>query len=295
MGIVVNEGVVIQAYNNNIVCVKISGKEKMLFSRGIGFGKKFGDKIPKGTQVEKVFVMENEDNLKHFKQVIEKVDEEFFGLCENIITEISSDLNEDLDEKIHIGLIDHLNFAIKRIVNGEIIENPFITETKVLYKKEYMLAEKAAKMLENELDLLIPEDEIGLIALHIHSSRNSGNLNDTIKSTNLSNMVITCVEEQLDIKIDKDTLNYARFVTHIKFAIKRILADSEIGNDFICEIKSKYKVSYKIAESSAKILEKYLDKEVSESEIAYLAMHIERFRKESKNTKFNIKFFNKKS
>ena len=59
--------------------------------------------------------------------------------------------------------------------------------------------------------------------------------------------------------------------------------------------KSKYKVSYKIAESSAKILEKYLDKEVSESEIAYLAMHIERFRKESKNTKFNIKFFNKKS
>ena len=47
MGIVVNEGVVIQAYNNNIVCVKISGKEKMLFSRGIGFGKKFGDKIPK--------------------------------------------------------------------------------------------------------------------------------------------------------------------------------------------------------------------------------------------------------
>ena len=122
MGIVVNEGVVIQAYNNNIVCVKISGKEKMLFSRGIGFGKKFGDKIPKGTQVEKVFVMENEDNLKNFKQVIEKVDEEFFGLCENIITEISSDLNEDLDEKIHIGLIDHLNFAIKRIVNGEIIE-----------------------------------------------------------------------------------------------------------------------------------------------------------------------------
>lgn len=39
MSIIVNEGVVMQSYNNNIVCVKISGKEKILFSKGIGFGK----------------------------------------------------------------------------------------------------------------------------------------------------------------------------------------------------------------------------------------------------------------
>lgn len=295
MGTVVNEGVIVQAYNNNIVCVKIAGKEKILFSRGIGFGKKFGDKIPNGTKVEKVFVMENEENLKNFKQVIEKVDEDFFCLCERIITEISNDLNEQLGESIHIGLIDHLNFAIKRIANNEIIENPFITEIKVLYKTEYMLAQKAAKILRDEINIMIPDGEIGLIALHIHSSRSLGNLNDTIKSTNLSSMVITCVEKQLDIEIARDTLNYARFVTHIKFAIKRILANSEVENDFISEIKSKYKVSYKIAQESAKILEKYLDKEVSESEIAYLAMHIERFRRDSKRSKFNIKFLNKKS
>ena len=158
-----------------------------------------------------------------------------------------------------------------------------------------MLAQKAAKILRDEINIMIPDGEIGLIALHIHSSRSLGNLNDTIKSTNLSSMVITCVEKQLDIEIARDTLNYARFVTHIKFAIKRILANSEVENDFISEIKSKYKVSYKIAQESAKILENYLDKEVSESEIAYLAMHIERFRRDSKRSKFNIKFLNKKS
>lgn len=295
MSIIVNEGVVMQSYNNNIVCVKISGKEKILFSKGIGFGKKFGDKIPKGTKVEKVFVMEDEENLKNFKQVIEKVDENFFGLCEKIIMEISNDLNEELDEKIHIGLIDHLNFAVKRISDGEIIENPFITEIKALYKIEYMLAKKAANIINDELNLPIPDGEIGLIALHIHSSRNSGNLKETIKSTNLSSMVINYVEKKLDIEISKDSLNYARFVTHIKFAIKRILMNSEIDNDFILEIKSKYKISYKIAEESAKILEKHLDKKVSESEIAYLAMHIERFRRDTKRSKLSLKFFNKKS
>lgn len=239
--------------------------------------------------------MEDEENLKNFKQVIEKVDENFFGLCEKIIMEISNDLNEELDEKIHIGLIDHLNFAVKRISDGEIIENPFITEIKALYKIEYMLAKKAANIINDELNLPIPDGEIGLIALHIHSSRNSGNLKETIKSTNLSSMVINYVEKKLDIEISKDSLNYARFVTHIKFAIKRILMNSEIDNDFILEIKSKYKISYKIAEESAKILEKHLDKKVSESEIAYLAMHIERFRRDTKRSKLSLKFFNKKS
>ena len=55
MPIIVNDGIVIQAYNNNTVCIKMLGKEKILFSKGIGFGKKFGDKIPKGTKVEKIF------------------------------------------------------------------------------------------------------------------------------------------------------------------------------------------------------------------------------------------------
>lgn len=39
MPIIVNDGIVIQAYNNNTVCIKMLGKEKILFSKGIGFGK----------------------------------------------------------------------------------------------------------------------------------------------------------------------------------------------------------------------------------------------------------------
>ncbi|MGL5354634.1 MAG: PRD domain-containing protein [Clostridium sp.] len=37
-------------------------------------------------------------------------------------------------------------------------------------------------------------------------------------------------------------------------------------------------MSYSIAEESSDILEKGLDKKVTKDEIAYLAMHIERFR-----------------
>ncbi|GAA0079188.1 PRD domain-containing protein [Clostridium sp. CTA-5] len=278
MKTIVNSGVIVQAYNNNIVSIRMDGKEKILFSRGIGFGKKFGDKIKAGTEVEKIFVIEDEDNLRNFKQVIEKVDEDFLTVCERIIILISEELNEELDERIHIGLTDHLYYAIKRIKNNEIIENPFLMEIKVLYQREYILAKKAAKILNNEMDIMIPDDEIGMIALHIHSARNSGNLSNTIKNAYLINMIIEYVEKKLKIKIDKNSLDYARFATHVRFAIRRMLVDSPAKNDFIREIKCKYRLSYSISKDVSKILEKRLEKNVSEDEIAYLAMHIERFR-----------------
>lgn len=141
-----------------------------------------------------------------------------------------------------------------------------------------MLAQKAARIIKESINVTIPDGEAGLIALHIHSNRNSGNLKDTIKSTNISSMVVDFIEKGLNMKIPKDSLNYARFVTHIKFAIKRIMSNSELENDFIEEIQTKYKISYKIAKDAAQILEKYLNKKVCEDEIAYLAMYVERFR-----------------
>jgi len=135
MSIIIDSAVVLKSYNNNIVSVKINEEERLLFGKGIGFGKKFGDIIEKGTEVEKVFVIEDEDNLRNFKQVIQNVDEEFLILCEKMISYIASELEEDLDERIHIALVDHLNFAVKRLSNNEEIENPFLPEIKALYQK----------------------------------------------------------------------------------------------------------------------------------------------------------------
>lgn len=279
MSITMDSAVVIKSYNNNIVSVEMNGQERILFAKGIGFGKKTGDKIEKGTEVEKVFLIENEDNLRNFKQVIENVDEEFFALCERMISFIADELQEKLDERIHVALVDHLNFAVKRIADSEEIENPFLIEIKALYSTEYSLAERVAKKLQDEININIPLGEIGFIALHIHSARNAGVISNSIKNTYMINSIIEFIEEKMSIKIDKTSLDYARFLTHLKFAIKRISTNISIKNDFIKEIKSKYKISYKIAKGVSKILVEKLEKDVVDDEIAYLAMHIERFRR----------------
>lgn len=278
MSIIIDSAVVIKSYNNNIVSVKMNGKERILFAKGLGFGKKFGDEIEEGTEVEKVFVIEDEDNLRNFKQVIENVDEDFIMLCEKMISFIANELQEKLDERIHVALVDHLNFTLKRLSDSEEIKNPFLVEIKALYPIEYSLAERVAEKLENEINVSIPVDEIGFIALHIHSARNSVGVSTSMKNTYIINFIIQFIEEKMSIKMDKTSLDYARFLTHLKFAIKRISTDISIKNDFIKEIKSKYKLSYKIAKGVSKILSERLEKDIADDEIAYLAIHIERFR-----------------
>ena len=84
--------------------------------------------------------------------------------------------------------------------------------------------------------------------------------------------------ELFNAKINKKSLDYARFLSHIRFTIERILTDTLLKNDLIDAIKESYPISYEIAEEVSKIIETSLDKKVQEDEIAYIAMHIERFR-----------------
>lgn len=276
---ILNEKAVLtRSFNNNIVLVRSSGMEKILFSKGIGFGRKFGDIIAEGTEVDKIFIIEDEENVRNFNNIITRVDSDFLAVCEEAIYEVSKVVKEDLNENIHIGLVDHLSFAVKRLQNNEEIQNPFLVEVQSLYSREYKLAEMIAEKIGKYSKVDIPDGEIGFIALHVHSAINNGKLSNTIKYTYLSNTIIKYVEDKLKVEISRTSLDYARFVTHIRFAIERILSNLPIDNDLTPVIQVKYKKSFKIAKEVSRIIEGNLFVDVSEAEVAYLAIHIERFR-----------------
>ena len=274
-----NDVTVVKSFNNNILLVKEQGKEKILFQKGIGFGKKLGNIIKKGTVVEKVFTIEDEDNQRNFNEILTRVDTKLVALVEEVIAEITDELGEDLNENIHIGLVDHLFTAIKRLENNEEIQNPFLVEIETLYSKEFEMAIKLADRIKKELNIDIPDGEKGFITLHIHSSRNNGKLSNTIKYSFLSNAIVEHVEKRLNVKINKKSLDYARFLTHIRFAIERVVTNSPIKNELVDVIKIRYRLSYKIAKEASEIICRVLEiNKISDDEIAYLAMHIERFR-----------------
>lgn len=278
MGVNIKKGIVIKALNNNMVLIKEQGVEKILLAKGIGFNKKFGDILEDNLEVDKVFSIEDKKNQENLKEVYNRVDGEFVAICEEALAEISEELGEELNETIHIGLIDHLAIAMKRLKNKEQINNPFIVEIETLYSVEFEMAKKIVNKLQDKYEIDFPEGEIGFITLHIHSARNGKMLSNSIKYSYLSNKIIIYIEEKFNSKIDKRSLDYARFLSHVRFTIERVLTDTALKNDLTEIIKKSYPISYEIAEGASKIIEETLDKKVCDDEVAYIAMHVERFR-----------------
>lgn len=269
---------VAKVFNNNVLLVTLDEKEKILFSKGIGFGKTAGDIISKDVKIDKVFSIEDETNSNRFTQLLTSIDHELIGLCEEIIYMIGKELNEELNEKIHISLTDHIAFTLKRLKEQDEILNPFLVETETLYKHEFEIARKAIHMVESRMGISIPDGEIGFITLHIHSARNQGKLSNTLKYAFVSNSIVEFIEDSLNLEIDRQSIDYARFITHIRFTIERLLNNTPIKNELLGAIKRQYGKSYKLAKKIGKQLEDLLNLKVAEDEIAYIAVHIERFK-----------------
>ena len=265
-----------KVFNNNIVSVLENNVEKILFGRGIGFGKHAGDTILENNNIEKVFIIQDPTNKNKFNELVTKVDEDVMAISEEIISMLCRELSEELDESIHISLTDHIFFTLKRLKEDNEIVNPFLIETEVLFRKEYELAKKAVAILEKRTGITIPEGETGFITLHIHSARNKGTLSNTIKYTFLANTIAEFVEDSLNIQLDRESLDYARFIIHLRFAIERLLKNSPIKNELLGTIKRKYKSAYKLAERIGKIIEDNLSIKVVPDEIGYIAIHLKK-------------------
>ncbi|MHA6531944.1 PRD domain-containing protein [Paenibacillus sp. BAC0078] len=68
----------------------------------------------------------------------------------------------------HVRLMIHLRFSIERILQGSLIDNPFVMHIQKEYQEEYLLAQKLGKVMRNLLDAEVPEEEICFLAMHLH-------------------------------------------------------------------------------------------------------------------------------
>lgn len=262
--------------NNNVIMVQKNLQERIFVGCGIGFGIKSGDDFRAVSRVEKVFTIEKPEYSEKFEQLIKNAGHQIIGLCEEAIHIIAKELNEKLNERIHIALSDHIQFMLYRLRNKNDIANPFIIEIQMLYKKEYKIAQKVVKFLHKETNLEIPEEETGFVALHINSARKNCDLTTTLKFTFLCNSITVLIEDELKMVINKNSLDYARFLIHIRFAIRRIIDGISLKNELLAVIKSKMNDFYKIAKKVAGLIEEDSGLIVDEDEIGYITLHIAR-------------------
>jgi transcriptional antiterminator len=269
--------------NNNVVIAQDDEKkETVIIHKGIGFGKKQGDQIPLN-HVEKVFILKDQKEQEQYKKLVPHLEESFIGLMNDIIHFIQTSVDENLNEHIHIALTDHIAFTISRIRQGLALKNPFLQETKTLYPKEFEIANEVVAMINNYSDVEIPVEEVGFIALHIHSAVTLKSISEINRHSQLIHQLIGLIENALEVQIDRDSLNYLRLVRHLRFTIERVKTGEKVEDPVKLRevLQKEYPVCYNLAWKVIKVMQQSLKEQVFDAEAVYLAIHLQRLSSKS--------------
>lgn len=265
--------------NNNIISTyEKSGAEVIVMGRGIGFKKKQGEVVP-ADQISKIFRIKSRTLTEQFKELLANMPLERVRISDEIISHAKDHLKLKLNQSIYVTLTDHINFAIERVSQGIEPQNALLWEIKRFYPQEFQLGIYALELIQDRLDILLPEDEAGFIALHFVNAEYGTDIRDAVKFPDQMQAIVDIVERDLGILLDESSLHYERFMTHIKFLIQRIyrkeLLSSE-DRELSLLMQRKYPREYQCSVKVAEYIMQATGSRLSEEEIMYLSVHIRR-------------------
>lgn len=265
--------------NNNIISAyEKSGAEVIVMGRGIGFKKKQGEVVP-ADQISKIFRIKSRTLAEQFKELLANMPLERVRISDEIISHAKDHLKLKLNQSIYVTLTDHINFAIERVSQGIEPQNALLWEIKRFYPQEFQLGIYALELIKDRLDILLPEDEAGFIALHFVNAEYGTDIRDAVKFPDQMQAIVDIVERDLGILLDESSLHYERFMTHIKFLIQRIyrkeLLSSE-DRELSLLMQRKYPREYQCSLKVAEYIMQATGSRLSEEEIMYLSVHIRR-------------------
>ena len=152
-------------HNSFIGVEEGNNREYLVMGKGIAFGKKTGQRVQPGddTRIYSLTEMTERGNARTIVQGVSPLSLE---LASAVLDEAEKEFGK-IDRSIVFPMADHLDFAVRRIQNGEQISNPLTDDIRVMFYKEYKVASCIGELLKERLQIEIDEHEIGYLALHV--------------------------------------------------------------------------------------------------------------------------------
>ncbi|MBJ9164596.1 PRD domain-containing protein [Citrobacter farmeri] len=269
--------------NNAVLVMTDKGEECVALGRGIGFGKKSGDRVDEDL-IESRFHKSSGGLNVFFAEILADISPVYLKITEQIIILARKMLNIELQDTLFLALSDHVNFAVKRYMKGMNIHNQLLWEIKQFYPNEFSVGLRALDIIEEKLKLRLPDDEAGFIALHIVNAAGETNMQKVILSTEIVKDVLSIVKYDLKIDFDEQSLDYQRFITHLKFFTQRIMSKKFVAHHEISlydDIDVKLPQAWRCARKVSDYVESHYQHTLTKDEIVFLAIHIERLRKDN--------------
>lgn len=270
-----------KVFNNNVLLAENDQQlEMILLGKGIAFQKKAGDAVEE-SKIDKKFVIDSDDSKAKFIELLREVPLNHLELTTKIIVAAESELGTTFNDSIYIGLTDHINYALFRYKQGLQLSNALMWEVKKFYPKEFKAAMNALKTIEYYEGISFTEDEAGFIALHfVNAMQDDEGMKLTVQSTEVIQQILNIVKFHYCMELDESSLNYNRFVTHIRYFIRRLLSHEVChhqDDEFLfLQVKEKYPQAYQCACKVQKYLETKFCAKITHEEMLYFMLHINR-------------------
>lgn len=265
---------VIKNINNNVsICVDDNNREVIAFGKGIGFKKPPYEL--ELSQIDRTFY----DLDEHYISLLNELSEDLMSVTLEIVDKANSYLKVELSKVFYFTLADHLNFAIQRAKKGMAINNPMVNEIRHLYEKELRLGEWAVKLIKKRLGVVLPRSEAGNIAMHFIDAEVAVSTSMEDQTEQFVEDITDIVNDTLNIIIDRNDFTYSRFVTHLKYLLKRVsnLDEAKSENVKMYEkVRAEYPYLLKTTEKIKEYMTACLGIEPSEEELLYLMLHLNR-------------------
>ena len=249
-------------------------QECLIMGKGVAFGKKVGQTVSV-TGDARVYSLKELTDRGEAKDIIKSVS----PLCLELANEVLDQAEEEfgkVDRSILFTMADHLDFAVRRIQNGEQISNPLTDDIRIMFYKEYKVAGCIRDLLKEKLGIRIDEHEIGYIALHVHAAIVDENVSQAMEIARTVRECICMVEEETGKFIDVMSLSYNRLMNHVRYMVARAIHGEKLKMSLNDYMSVKFPGPYMTAEKICRKMEKSLKLPIPDIEIGYLAMHLER-------------------
>lgn len=266
---------ILKVLNHNTILVLKDNEELIVMSKGIGFGKKQGDHVEIPRNAKQYKMQKSYQAKQKSNNIIDYIDPIYIEIASEIISLTKTKFGK-VEHDILLPLADHIYFAIKRIKEKDYPANPFYTDIQLVFPDEYEVALQAKDVIREYTHEEINADEIGFITLHIHSAVSVNKVGESMEVMRVIREFFKKLQADLKVRIDSNSLSYIRLMNHIKFLLLRLNNGEELQMDITEFTKEKFPFAYEQARVMCEQLSKVLHKELPDSELGYLALHLER-------------------
>ena len=262
--------------HNVILAIKEDNKQEyLIMGKGIGFGKKIAERIEVDDVQVQVYSLIDIKNAKDTTSAVKEINPIYLEAANMLLDEAQKCIGK-VDRSVLIPLADHIDFAVRRIKEQGEISNPLTADIQILFHAEFKVAEQILPFLKENSDVSMSENELGYIALHIHSAIAEENVAASMQVTKCVRECINLIEEEIKHRIPIMTLSYNRLMNHVPYMVLRAEQKEEIKLSMNDYMELRFKKSYAIATLICEKMEKILGTKLHENELGYLAMHIQR-------------------